>query len=271
MTVTHLQRALTDAIHRVLAQDAEVEAAWLAGSLGAGRGDAFSDVDVLVLAAHGKVGDVASRHARNVAAIAAPALVMPLYGSRVLSVITVDWQRFDLTFIEADDLVRYDPGQLANLFDRTMRVLPARPAAVYQTPPPQLLKLVNEFLRVLGLSVVAMGREEYLLGLRGVDLLRQMTIEVMLEENDIGPLERGGALHLNPMLTAAQRGELATLAPVAASRDGVLVASMALAAMFLPRAARLGARVGMQWPEAFEQATRRHLQTNLGVVPGGTD
>lgn len=56
-----------------------------------------------------------------------------------------------------------------------------------------MLGLVNEFFRVLGLSVVAMGQEEYVLGLQGGDILRRLTVDLMLEENGIGPIERGGA------------------------------------------------------------------------------
>jgi hypothetical protein len=129
-----------------------------------------------------------------------------------------------------------------------------------------LLKLVNEFFRVLGLLVVGSSREEYFLGLTGVDLLRQMTFELMLEENGCGPEDRGGALHRWPLLTQDQHDELRALAPVAADRDGVIATDVALARIFLPRARRLGRKVGMVWPQAFEAATRRHLQARLGVT-----
>jgi hypothetical protein len=128
-----------------------------------------------------------------------------------------------------------------------------------------LLKLVNEFIRLLGLLVVGTGRQEYFLGLTGVDLLRQITFELMLEENGCGPEDRGGALHRWPLLTQDQHDELRALAPVVADRDGIIAADVALARIFLPRARRLARRVGMVWPEAFEAATRRHLQERLGV------
>ena len=49
--MTDEQRALYQALAARIAKEARVEAVWLAGSLGAGEGDAWSDVDLLVLAA----------------------------------------------------------------------------------------------------------------------------------------------------------------------------------------------------------------------------
>ncbi|HEY5107695.1 MAG TPA: hypothetical protein VII73_13155 [Caulobacteraceae bacterium] len=112
---------------------------------------------------------------------------------------------------------------------------------------------------------MGIGREEYVLGLTGVDLLRRMTIDLMLEENGVGPVERGGALHRNPLLSPDQRRALEDLAPVAAAGGGIIAANVALAKIFLPRARRLAGRIGMVWPEAFEAATRRHLRDRLGV------
>jgi predicted nucleotidyltransferase len=266
MTVTAHQQSLIDAIRRTLEVDHDVDGAWLAGSLGRGRGDAFSDVDVLVLAGDGRLDHVMARYAADVSAIAEPVLVNLLFGGRVVSVVTADWRRFDLSFVEAGDLERYDAATLSRMFSRSGREPPRQDPRPYQTTPDQLLTLVNEFLRVLGLLVVGTGRKEYVLGLTGVDLLRQMTFELMLEENGIGPADRGGALHRWPLLTPEQQDELGALAPVVADHDGIVAADAALARIFLPRARRLAQRIGMVWPEAFETATRRHLKDRLGFT-----
>ena len=118
---------------------------------------------------------------------------------------------------------------------------------------------------MLGLSVGAMGREEYQLALNGIDLLRRMTMDLMLEENGVSPARRGGALHRNPFLTPEQRAELAALPPLSADRASVIETNRAFAAIFLPRAHRLAARIGMTWPAEFEDATRRHLKQGLGL------
>lgn len=265
MALTTEQQELLDAIGRVLEGDAEIEAAWLGGSLGRGGGDAFSDVDVVALVAPGPAAEVGLRYCRDVASIARPALAQPLYGGRVLNVVTMDWRRFDVSFVEAGELARFDAARLICLFNKGGHAPPRGAAAAYQASPEAVLKLVNEYLRILGLLVVAVGRQEYVLGLTGLELLRRLTLDLMLEENGVGPAERGGALRRNPLLTADQRRELEGLTPVAANRAGIIAGNVELAAIFLPRARRLAKRTGMTWPAAFEAATRRHLLERLGM------
>jgi len=257
------QQSLIDALRRFLESDQRVEAVWLAGSLGRGAGDDYSDVDLLVLVADGAVATTSTALARGLGEVVKPVLLNELYGGRILNVVTEDWQRFDLSIVEGADLPRYDSAELTTLFNRADRAPPVQPDLQYQTAPEALLKLAQEFLRVLGLLVGAMGREEYELGLRGVDLLRGMTLELMLEENGIAPSKRGGALHRRPFLTADQLADLATIPPQAATRAGVIAPNLAIAAIFLPRARRLAAKIGAAWPTEFEAATGRHLKLKL--------
>jgi hypothetical protein len=265
VALTAEQEDLLGAIRRVLEGDPEIEAAWLGGSLGQDAGDAFSDVDVVALVAGRPAAEVGARYARDVMAIAEPALVQPLFGARVLNVVTADWRRFDISFVEAAELGRFDATRLTALFNRGERSPPRGAKAPYRATPESILPLVIEFLRVLGLLVVTLGREEYMLGLSGLEILRRLTVDLMLEENGVGPADRGGALHRNPFLTAEQRAELASLPPAVADRQGLIAANQMLSAIFLPRARRIAADVGATWPAAFEAATRRHLEARLGV------
>jgi len=257
------QQSLIDTLSQFVEAEPRVEAAWLAGSLGKGAGDEFSDVDLLLLVAEGAAAAVSAAVVGGLNRATKPVLVNKLFGGRVISVVTDDWERFDLSFVEPADLPRYNSAELTTLFNRSGRAPPLRHDAPYQPPPETLLKLVQEFLRVLGLSPGALGREEYELGLRGVDLLRGMTLDLMLEENGISPAKRGGALRWRPFLTADQLEDLATIPPQAAERRDLIEANRAIAAIFLPRARRLAATVGMAWPTAFEDATRRNLKRRL--------
>ncbi len=85
----------------------------------------------------------------------------------------------------------------------------------------------------------------------------------MLEENGVAPWKRGGALHRNALLTEDQREALVSIPPQSATRESVIQAHSAFAAIFLPRAKRLAARVGVTWPAEFEEATRRSLLRSL--------
>src|SRR5215472_15997186 len=110
--ITDVQQELIEAIRACLSADPDVAAAWLAGSLGAGGGDAFSDVDVLALAPAGRAGAVAARFTADLSAIAPTVLVMNLSG-RVVSAVADDWRRFDLTFIEPAELDRHYRDRLS--------------------------------------------------------------------------------------------------------------------------------------------------------------
>jgi predicted nucleotidyltransferase len=261
------QQTLIDAITTVLKNEPLVEAAWLSGSLGKGGGDRWSDVDTLVLASDAATASKALVTAlpRIAKPVLVPVLMNVLFGGRVLNVVTEDWQRFDIAIVQGEELNRYDARELTALFNRGERVPPVHPDVPYRTAPAELLKLVQEFLRVVGLGPVALGREEYDVILAGQELLRRMTFELICEENGIAPLKRGGALHRNVLLTAEQRAAFAALPLTAPNRESAIGLNQALAALFLPRARRLAAAIGMEWPVAFEDATRRHLRTAVGV------
>jgi len=259
--MTPAQQRLVDAISAVLQCDLRIEAAWLAGSLGRDTGDEFSDVDVVVLCPDGKANDIAATP--GLLDFARPVLVNALFGGRIVNVITPDWQRFDLVFAEGSDLARYNANDLKPLFNRTGKEPPRTAPLPYRTTPEDLAKLAKEFYRVVTFAPLGIGRKEYIVALSGIELLRRMTVDLMLEENGVGPQQRGGALRLNPFLTAAQIQLLQSLPAVAAERDSLLRCQKAIANIFVPRAKALAARIGMEWPSALEEASRAHLKSQL--------
>lgn len=261
MTTT-AQQSLIDAISEALCREDRITAAWLAGSLGRNQGDAFSDVDVVVLCQDGTASEIAST--KGLLDFAKPVQVNALYGGRILNVITPAWQRFDLVFVEEQDLVRYNASDLKPLFNRGMREPPRAETTRSQASPEDLSKLVNEFFRVLTLAPVGLGRQEYIVALSGIELLRKMTVDLMLMENGVGQRERGGALRLNPFLSPGQVQLVQSLPAVAAERDSLIRCQKAIADVFLPRARAFAVRIGMVWPIALEEASRSHLKSQLG-------
>lgn len=264
-TPTPQQRALIERIQTLLESEPRVHGAWLSGSLGKGEGDAFSDVDVLVLVAQGDSPLVSGDLAKRLGEVAPVGLMNSLFGGRVLNVVTEDWQRFDLSFAEGGEIGRFDANALTPLFQREGAAPVAQPVVPYEPSPEGLRRMVEEFLRVLGLSVVGAGRREYVLMMWGAELLLRMTMDLMLEENRIAPGARGGALHRNPFLSEAQRMELEGVPPLSATHESALAVNGYIASIFLPRARRLASEIGASWPEAFEAATRRHVQRHLAL------
>jgi predicted nucleotidyltransferase len=261
---TPAQQALIDAITRTLSADARIQSAWLTGSLARGAGDEFSDVDVTVIVADASFDEVLRRYRNDVSKIA-NVIRSQIVHDRVLNSITETWERFDLTFVKLSEFAVMPIASARPLFNR------GTPERVFAPPPAhkitdnRVLELANEFIRVIGLTPVGIGRREFFTLQDGTGLLRRMVLDLMIEANGIGPHARGGALHVNLFLSNEQRQVLESVPPVGPTRESVIAAGEALARIFLPLAKRLAADTGATWPTAFEDITRAHLARSLGM------
>ncbi|WP_295808190.1 hypothetical protein [uncultured Nitratireductor sp.] len=152
------------------------------------------------------------------------------------------------------------------LFDHD-RLFEALPETLEKTGPNagRMRWQIEEFIRVLGLLPVAMGRKEYFNAITGVFHLRNLLVDLLIEET--GAPHRGGALHLNRLITADQKELLASLPPLTPTRGSVISAHLAYAAAYLPRAREMAERLGIEWPRRFELATWGHLKHQLEVEP----
>ena len=131
--------------------------------------------------------------------------------------------------------------------------------------PRRLKYQFEEFIRILGLLPLGMGREEYLNGVTGLFHLRNLLVELFIEET--GAPHRGGVLHLNRLITEEQQEVLASLPPPVPTRDRLIAANIAYASAYLPRARRLAKLWGVEWPERFEAAMWESLKKELAIEP----
>ncbi len=264
--MTPAQQQLVDSATRHLEQDQRIEALWLAGSLGMGKGDAYSDVDLLACCAEGTSQAVSHDVVADFASIAPPLLLMELFGGKVITTVCEGWGRLDINFTESEGLARHDPARLTQLFNRSGIQPQGKTPETYAPSAEVVLRLSKEFIRVLGLTPVGVGRAEWQLLMTGTELLRTMTLDLMLEENGVAPWDRGGALKRRPFLKAEQLAELDSLPPLSPEPGSILANQAALARIFLPRARRLAEATGAPWPEAFEQAMLEHLRREVGLT-----
>ncbi|UTP38993.1 hypothetical protein M9M90_17475 [Phenylobacterium sp. LH3H17] len=251
------------------AADPQVLALLLGGSLGARSGDAYSDVDLILVVASEDHSAFVEQVEAWVAQVAAPVLWRRTYpGLPLFLGITPEWVRFDIT-VTVQGRVTGARSGVAPLVDRAgvWNDLPER----LDPRPVDLARLeamVTEFLRVAGLLVLALGRQEYVLGITGLGLLRGLLIELMVAETE--PPLQPGALHLRDILPEADMESLAALPSPAPDRASLIAANLILAGLFLPRARALAHKVGAAWPEAFEAATRDYWRRELGLaLPAG--
>ena len=232
----------------------------LGGSLGRGEGDAWSDLDLIAVVAPADHGGffAGARSWLEAAASLIHVLGHPP-GVPILTVVTVDWLRCDLTVT----VPGHFPGAKGSL-----RVL-HDPAGLAASLPDELppgafnaaaaLAIVGEFIRVLGLSTVAAGREEWLTAVTGFGLLRGQLIALMIEQ--LALPYRPGALRLNPLLPARDLALLQSLPAPIPERGSVLSANNQIAGLFIPRA-----REALQgdFPEVLWDRTQAHLARELG-------
>ncbi|MGR3511838.1 MAG: nucleotidyltransferase domain-containing protein [Paracoccaceae bacterium] len=242
-----------------------IRALFLSGSYGTGLADAYSDIDFVLVAEEGAtdaVADIWRAAVERTGEIVLwwDRLTVPV----LINAITADWTRTDVLILKPDQMGRYTQSTLKPVFDHDD--LYASLDAETPKPAPDVKRFryqVEEFIRILGLLHLAIGREEYLNGVLGVSLLRSKLVDLLIDETDAP--HRGGILHLNRLITPEQKALLMSMPPAVPEREPLIAAHMAYAAAFLPRARARAAQLGMDWPERFEAATWAQLGKTLAV------
>ena len=266
------RESLIGRIAEVLQSDSRVLAAWLGGSLGRGDGDRFSDVDVIVAVGDQDREDFTAAWDQAAAKIASLVLRYRVGAgpAAAFSHVTDEWLRFDVAVLAPADIARRTATTMRLLFDRAdLNDTLMASGKPLQPSGPRVTGLTSEFLRILGLLPVVIGREEYAVGVSGASLLRDMLIQLMTQ--DVAVEDRGGALHLRALLPPDRIAAINSLPAIEATRQSVIAAHLAAARHFLPLARDLCHRTGSPWPDALEEALRAHLRRELDLeIPAGT-
>ncbi|MEO1108401.1 MAG: nucleotidyltransferase domain-containing protein [Pseudomonadota bacterium] len=255
-----------ETISNALRDLAAVRGLFLSGSFGNGRADAFSDIDFVLVSEDGPTDDVAA--AWKAAVAGTGDIVMWRDRSvrpALINAITADWTRTDVIILKPEQFAAHNQASLRPLFDYDglYDQLPKeRPQP--QASPARLFRQIEEFIRILGLLHLAVGREEYINGVAGIFHLRTKLIDLMVDET--AAPDRGGALHLNRLLTDEQKALITALPAAVPERDAMITTHLAYARAYLPRARKLAMKRGVAWPESFETATWKKLNQSLGVV-----
>lgn len=259
------QQDIIAAAKTAFRDDEAVRGLFLSGSFGRGTQDEWSDVDLLAIVAKDDQRGVADRWK-----VALNALQPVVYwnelerGGFLINAVTEDWLRCDLYMVEPGHIGQRAKNTIAPLIDRD-GIYDALPDALpLKTPNPHALRYqINEFIRILGLTPVAMGRGEYLTAVMGNGLLRGLLADLFMQ--DVSDPDTGGILHMSKLLPAEQIRIMSDLPFPNATAEAVLEGHLAVARIFMPRARQMAERLNVEWPEAFEAATRRVLEEKLGA------
>lgn len=244
-----------------------LEGLFLVGSFGRNSADQWSDVDFLGLApaAHHDAVIAWWRHWLD----AQESLIyfkVHQRGGTLANAITSSWLRVDI-HLPADGLLGsraqdgikalYDPHNLCADLPGTL--------PDHQPDPQRIEDMLLEFIRILGLTPVTLGRREYVTMVMGTGLLRDILIQLMQEELPL--TDRGGILHLNTLLPQSDIAMLEALPYPRAEQASLIEAQLALARAFFPRARQMADRLGIACPAAFETSARQHLAEAIGRSP----
>ena len=240
------------------AADERVRGLWLTGSFGAGEADEFSDVDMFVLLPDSHLPAYVDAWLDDVAPRYHPLLARRLGVAPVFNHVLPGWLRWDVVLGGPAQLNDLDADRIHELVNRD-GVRPA-PLTRVGPDPTTVLAMTEEFLRVLGLLPVVVGRGELVTATSGAIMLRQM-LTTLLRHRVEGP-RMSGALHLRRVLPEHEMAALAALPPVYADEGAVVAAHLSAAALFLPVAREL---LGPDHPDDLETACWDHLARHLGV------
>ena len=126
--------------------------------------------------------------------------------------------------------------------------------------------LVEEFFRDVGMFPVVVEREDWLLGVEAIHLVRSLLYQLFVEMN--APLPPMGVKQWSTKLTDEQRAVLESLPTGAATREAVFAAHRAVASAFRQHARAACGALDISWPGELESATIQYLHTHGVDIDG---
>ncbi|HEV7345814.1 MAG TPA: nucleotidyltransferase domain-containing protein [Devosia sp.] len=258
------QQQLIAAIGEHMADKQAVRGLFLSGSFGRGTADEWSDVDLVALAAPEDHAAVARDWRKSLEAITPIVFWQELpRGGLLLNAVSHEWLRCDLIIVEPARFGSRAKNTVKPLVDRD-GVYDALPETLppRQPDPATVSYLIHEFIRMLGLMPVGLGRREYVTMVLGVGMMRGH-LETLLMQDVTAP-DPGGILHQSKLLSPDDMQMLQSLPYPGPEREALIEANLAIARQFMPRARAMAERLAIAWPETFEAATRRRLALTLG-------
>ena len=249
---------LFDRATEVLEADERVRAMWLSGSLGRGDADAMSDLDVIVAVADDALPAFADSWREWLAQITPTLIARALpFAPGSLYAVTPDRLRIDVVAEPASRVAQSLFRHRLLVFDRD-GLDPLVPAPRLEGPSAERVSmLVEEFFRDIGMSPVVIERDDWLLGIEAIHLVRSLLYQLFVEMN--APLPPMGVKQWSTKLTSRQRQVLEALPTGDANRESVLAAHREVETTFREHAREACAALGVAWPDELEAATDRYL------------
>ncbi|ADD40840.1 nucleotidyltransferase domain-containing protein [Stackebrandtia nassauensis] len=254
--------ALIDRLTAAFSAEPRVLGVFLIGSRGRGTADDHSDVDLLLCAEPEHHTGLCDDMPQLVAEATETVHSQRVGTLPVFTYIAAGWLRFDISVASPAELMLRAPENLTVLFDRTSLTETITGTPVPVEPDAATVEaMTREFLRVLGLLPVVLGRGEHALGVAGFGLLHGMLVQALrLTARVVDP---GGVLSLKHLIPEDVYQRLEEIPAVEAEPASLIDAHLACARLFLPTAHRLHEKTGADWPTAMAEALETHLRKTV--------
>jgi len=248
------QRRLVDRLGGRFEPDERFRGLWLTGSFGQEVADRFSDVDTVLIVDETVFDSVVGSWDVVSAPLGPFLLRQQIPHTSVFNHVFPGWLRWDATLASTNAVPPLLSGRAKVVFDHDGRTpTPAPPARIDRAA---VHAVTVEFLRCVALLPVVVGRGDTVTGVSGVELLRQLTIQLLRLVDEPGTPT--GALHLRRSLSPEHYAALAALPPVGADLSSVIDGHRTLIDLFVPLAA---ATLGDEFPQAFAQGALERVAT----------
>ncbi|MEO6318310.1 MAG: nucleotidyltransferase domain-containing protein [Acidimicrobiales bacterium] len=237
----------------VLRGDERVASVSVGGSVGAGTADEWSDLDLQVVAHPDGYDDLLADWPTWLAAITPTVFARTPILPFVINTVTNEGLTLDITVFKGEAFeVPPATGHAVGMLSG-VRFAELGPALDYA--------VVEQLRGMAGPFVSLVQREEHLRHLTGVPHLLGLLTTVFLAELDAPPMGK----HWNRTLTPEQRGAVAALPPVRATREDIVAFGLGLAELLVTRARPLYPRYGLEWPTDLATVTATRLRDCLDI------
>lgn len=241
-----------DRLRGLFEPDNRFRGLFLIGSFGRGAADGRSDVDTLLIVDQTVFAAVVQAWDTVSEPLGPFTFVKRIPGTSVFNHILPGWIRWDATLASSDTVPPLFQGRVNVVFDKDHRPLAPPPSADLDLDVARGVTV--EFLRCLALLPVVAGRNDPVTGVSGVQLLRQLTIQLMRLVDDVGGTT--GALHLRRSLSSEHYESLRCLPQVGADLVSVIEGHRALRDLFVPLAQ---SALGDRYPHEFARVALEHV------------
>lgn len=242
---------------RVLGADRRVTGIELSGSVASGTADRWSDLDLKVITTPEGYGSFLAEWGSWVSTITTTVFARRPIAPFIVNTLTTEGLTLDIAVYSGQAPATSGPAGYSVGLLASSPFADLRDALDYAVAE-QLRGLAGPFISLI-------QRDEHLRHMTGVAHILGLLTTVFLAETGTSPPTK----RWNPSFTTEQRGAVAALPPVSATREGVLAFGLAVAELLVTRARPLYPRYDLRWPTQLAQVAEERLHQELGLVVSG--